>query len=59
LAKILMEMSESSVTGESVIPLRIPLKKRTHRCRPLSSVRPAGRMHLEVEVLYTLGKEKC
>jgi len=22
-------------------------------------VRPAGRTHLEVEVLYTLGKEKC
>jgi hypothetical protein len=26
---------------------------------PFHLVRPAGRVHLEVKVLYTLGKEKC
>jgi hypothetical protein len=26
---------------------------------PFFLVRPAGRTYLEVEVLYTLGKEKC
>jgi hypothetical protein len=39
---------------------RARIKKSTRRTAHFSwRVRPAGRTHLKVKVLYTLGKEKC